>query len=173
MSDFRANTDKKRKITRTKDEKSEDKIMRTNDMGNLRNMKEYLNQGLFIDKRIDANKNKIEYYRGRAELAANIFSAEKVRGGTGARSRMEDCMCKIDELEKAVARDLEKLAVFKAKIEEIVSRVKRAEYRQVLELRYISGKTLQQVADETGYCYRHVTRLRNKALESIAPDWLD
>lgn len=142
-------------------------------MKSLRSMKEYLNQGLFIDKRIDANKNKIEYYRSRAELAANIFGAEKARGGIGARSRIEDFMCKIIELEEAVAHDLEKLAVFKAKIEEIISGIKRAEYRQVLELRYISGKTLQQVADEMGYCYRHVTRLRNKALESIAPDWLD
>ena len=40
-------------------------------------------------------------------------------------------------------------------------------YRQVLEMRYVNGLTMQEAADNLGYAKRYVERLRAKALEAF------
>ena len=134
----------------------------------MEHVKEYLTQASGVERRIEAKLYKIEYYRGLAERVTNIFSTEKVSGGVSLRSRIEDCVCKIIELEDAVAGDIYELVKLKAEAEQLIREVRQAEHQQLLELRYICCKSLEEVADTMGYSYRQVTRLHKAALENIA-----
>ena len=136
-------------------------------MNSVEKVKEYLGQVMGVENRIDTKLEKIRYYRSLAERSTNIFSTEKVNGGVSARNRMEECVCKIVELEEAARDDIWELVALKAEIEGIIRKVGRAEYKQLLELRYICSKTLEQVANDMGYSCRQVVRLHRMALQSI------
>ena len=128
--------------------------------------KEYLSQALDIDRRINAKLAKITYYRSLAKRATNTYSAEKV-SETPQRSRVEDCVCKIIELEKSANEDIDELVNLKAEIETVIRQVERSDYQQLLELRYICCKTWEQIAVDINYAIVHVWRLHGSALEKV------
>lgn len=132
---------------------------------------EYLSQALYIDRQINAKLEKITYYRNLAAKASGGFSTEKVNGKPpdGSRhSRVEYCVCKIIELEKAANDEINGLVDLKSEIEELIKKVERPDYRQLLELRYICCKKWERIAVDMEKSYVHVVhRMYPRALETV------
>jgi hypothetical protein len=122
-----------------------------------------------INMQINAKLEEISYWRHLASKAEVVFSAVKTGGGLGKnRSRVEDCVCKIADIESSLQNDMTELISLKEKAMRIIDRIDIPEYRSLLIHRYICGKKWEQVADSMGYSYVHIVhRLHPKALKKL------
>ena len=133
------------------------------------NVDDIFRQTSRINMHINAKLEEISYWRALASKADVIFSAAKTGGGgTKRRSRIEDCVCKIAEIEESLQEDMSELIGLKEKAMRIIDRIDIPEYRSLLIHRYVCGKKWEQVADSMGYSYVHtVNRLHPKALKRL------
>ena len=118
---------------------------------------------------MNAKLEEISYWRTLASKADVIFSAVKSNGSRKSRSRLEDCVCKIAEIEESLQNDMTELIGLKEKTMRIINRIDIPEYRSLLIHRYVCGKKWDQVAESMGYSYVHiVNRLHPKALKKLS-----
>lgn len=125
--------------------------------------KEYLQQGYRLARGIRFKRERILELRELAGRSTSTYSAERMSGTTG-RSRLESCICLIDEFEREIDEDLKKLS----KIQAYIAKVDHLDYRQLLELRYVDGFTWERIAEKMGYTERHVYRLHGWALQDVS-----
>lgn len=70
------------------------------------------------------------------------------------------------EIDRLKAERLERIKRYQD-IETKISGIDNEEEREALRLRYITGLTWEQVADEMGFTCRHIMRIHNEALSSL------
>jgi len=132
-------------------------------------------EGLFnraarISININAKLEEISYWRALAAKTQVIFGAVNSGGKTSrSGSRLEDCICKIADIEESLQDDISELIELKEKTMKIIDKIDIPEYRSLLIQRYVCGKKWDQVADSMGYSYVHiVNRLHPKALKKLS-----
>lgn len=128
------------------------------------NSKQYLYQAVGLDKRINSKLEQVSMLRDMATKATSTFQAERV-SGTRQRSPMENAVVKIIDLENDIDRDIDKLVDLKLELISFISRLENPTYRLLLELRYLEGKTWEEVAEIMNYDLRLVYRLHGRALQ--------
>jgi hypothetical protein len=123
-----------------------------------------------INMQINAKLEEISYWRMLASKAEVVFSAAHTGGSSRKnRSRVEDCVCKIADIEESLQADMANLIGLKETAMRIINKVDVPEYRSLLTHRYVCGKKWEQVADSMGYSYVHtVHRLHPKALKRLS-----
>jgi len=141
-------------------------IKRTAMSANIENI---FKQASRINMQINAKLEEISYWRMLASKAEVVFSAANTGGSTRKnRSKIEDCVCKIADIEEALQSDMSRLINLKETAMRIIDRVDVPEYRSLLMHRYVCGKKWEQVADSMGYSYVHIVhRLHPKALKKL------
>jgi len=134
------------------------------------NVDDIFRQTSRINMHINAKLDEISYWKALASKAEIVFSAVKTTGGPGKnRSRIEDCVCKIAEIEESLQEEMTELIGLKEKAMRIIERIDVPEYRSLLIHRYVCGKKWEDVADSMGYSYVHtVNRLHPKALKRLS-----
>lgn len=133
------------------------------------NAKEYLSQAFRLDQRINSKLGQVASLRELAtKITANIHT-EKV-SGTKQRSPMENALVKLIALEYEINSDIERLVGLKQEIMNAVTAVKSDEHRLLLELRYLSFKTWEEIAEIMNYSYRQVHRMHGEALKGVCID---
>jgi DNA-directed RNA polymerase specialized sigma subunit len=125
-------------------------------------VKEYLKQGFELARDIRLKRERIVRLREMAGHATSVSTAERV-SGTPQRSKMENCIAQIDELE----REIDAAAGIIGEIKETIRGVEDINYRNVLELRYLDGMTWEQIGDRMHYSDRWVKTLHGRALERV------
>jgi len=122
-----------------------------------------------INMCIDSKLREIEYWRAFASKADVIFSATGRSGGSGRDgSKIEDCVCKIADIEESLENDMNELIGLKEKAMNMIDKIDIPEYRNLLIQRYLCGKKWEEIAESMGYSYVHtVARLHPKALECV------
>lgn len=68
------------------------------------------------------------------------------------------------ELEMEIDRHIDQLIEVKTEIIHGIMQLSDGRYREILRLRYLSGKTFEQIAVEMNYSWRHVCTLHGRAL---------
>jgi len=138
----------------------------------INNIQEDLLETVYINLQINGKLEEISYWKEIASKAGSVFYSET---GTGSgsknkkRSKVEDCVCKIADIEDSVKQDMNRLFELKEKISEIIDKIKEPECKSLLIHRYLCGKKWEQVAEDMGYSYVHVVhRLHPKALKKIS-----
>jgi len=123
-----------------------------------------------INMQINAKLEEISYWRELASKAQTVFSPSNINSGSRKnKSRVEECICKISDIEDSLKKDMEELIELKEKSMRIIDRIDIPEYKTLLTHRYVCGKTWYQVADSMGYSYVHiVNRLHPRALKRIS-----
>lgn len=129
--------------------------------------KEYLGQAYRLDQRINS---KLEQVASLNELAMKCTSTltgmpHNPNHGT---STMADVVGKIVDLQAEINRDIDRLVDLKREMVRLIKAVDNTEYQTLLELRYLCFKTWEQIAVDMGYNVRHVYRLHDEAVASIA-----
>jgi seryl-tRNA synthetase len=128
-------------------------------------VKEYLSQAIWLDQRINSKLEQLETLRALAMRVTTNFAEQKVSGGNDVKSRMEKTVTKIIDLEKEINEDIDKLVDLKADIIGTISQVDDPTGQLLLEMRYINGKTWEEVAMDLGFDRRWVLRLHGGALK--------
>lgn len=112
-------------------------------------------------------RQEIEIMENGSLVKANVYDKIKVQGGT-VSNMVEKYAIRhhdnVGEMESKIKRlELENIPV-KAKLKVL----SKDEYRQVLTLYYLEGKSVKEVADVMGYSARHIIRLKKEALEEFS-----
>lgn len=127
--------------------------------------KEYLSQYRFLAEKLNA---KLERYQELQDRATHITPNAN---GCGSGSEISDKVGKIGTLLADISEemydDIKRLRQQYKEIEDTISQVDDDTLQILLEKRYISGKTWEQIAVEMNFCYRHTCRLHGIALREV------
>ena len=101
--------------------------------------KEYMEQARYLDMQINS---KIEQVRSLNELATRVTTvySDMPHSPNRNTSRMEETIAKIIDLESEIDRDIDALVDLKREIMRVVNSIESAEYRTILEMRYLQFK---------------------------------
>lgn len=126
--------------------------------------KEYLNQARRLDQLIDINICELNYWQ---DLSRKISSSNFEQNYSSNRNIVPPfvkCLGKIDELQKEVNSDIDRLVDLREQIELSIKSVHNPNERMVLQLRYINGQTWETIAEELHADRSTVIRWHCKAL---------
>ena len=128
--------------------------------------KEYMEQARYLDMQINS---KIEQIRNLNELAtkATTVYSDMPHSPNRNTSRMEETVVKIIDLEREIDRDIDALVNLKREIMRVVNRIESAEYRTILEMRYLQFKKWEQIALLMSTDFRWVYRMHGRALNEV------
>lgn len=128
--------------------------------------KKYLSQAFGLNQRIESKLGQIEELHDLATKATVTYS-DMPKNPNRGHSRMEDCICKIIDLESEINQDMIQLVELKKDIIGRIKAVESTELQTVLELRYLSYMRWEEIAIELGYGIDNVFRLHRNALDEI------
>lgn len=74
---------------------------------------------------------------------------------------------KLTDLEKEIYNDIDSLIMVTMKTQVAISNLANPVESLVLELRYLSNKSFQEIADETGKSMRQVFRIFDSAIDNL------
>lgn len=131
----------------------------------MMNTKDYLSQAFRLDQRINS---KLEQVASLRELAA-CTHAERV-SGTKQHSPMENAIVKVIDLEYEIDADIDRFVNLKREILGVINSVQQPEYHLLLELRYLSYKTWEEIAEMMNYSELNIHRVHLEALMVIELD---
>lgn len=125
--------------------------------------KEYFEQAMTLDKRIDS---KLEYLASLRALATKTNSSLNDVPVSGTRNvhRLEDVICKITDLENEINADIDRLVDMKREFTDLIRRMQDPRQQLLMEKRYLCGHTWEEISSEMNYDLRWVYRLHGQAL---------
>lgn len=141
--------------------------------------KEYLSKIQIYRRAILSTQLRIEELEHQASgIRAITYDRDKVQ--TSPENRIEDIMIKVDALTRKLTRQIMKYQSEVMKREKQIAELERAEYAQVLQMKYIDGMNLLQITlamrDADGgqrYSYDHVKHMHGWALNAFQKKYLN
>lgn len=131
------------------------------------NAKEYLSQAMSLDKMIDNKLEQLESLKRLSMKVTSTLQQDKVSGGNHVKSPMENAIVKVIDLRDEINDDIDRLVDLKKEILQTIHQVADLNYQLLLEMRYINGKTWDDVALALNYNSRSVFKIHGRALKEI------
>ena len=128
--------------------------------------KEYLNQAYRVDQRVNSKLHQLESLKDMATKATSTLGTEHV-SGTRNVHRLADTIDNIIALENEINDDIDHLVDLKRDVMKTLSQVHDTNCLMLLELRYLSFKSWDEIADEMDFGSRWVHILHSKALAAV------
>jgi DNA-directed RNA polymerase specialized sigma subunit len=135
--------------------------------GLLHDSEGIFSQAFRLDQRINSKLEQVATLRQLVTKATSSIHAERV-SRTRNRYPMENAIVKLIDLEHEINDDIDRLVDLKRDIVILINSVQQPEYHLLLELRYLSYKTWEEIAATMDYSYRQVHRLHGQALKEIS-----
>lgn len=128
--------------------------------------KEYLRQAYLLDQRIDS---RIEQLHSLKELALKCTSVVTgmPHSPNKGESRLEDTVTKIVDLQTEINRDIDRLVDLKRDIVQVIGEVDNPVYQALLEKRYLSFMSWEQLAGEMSISVVYAFKLHKRALAQV------
>lgn len=123
--------------------------------------KEYLYQIVYLDSRIEANREKVQRLKESAEGTTSNLSPNKVQTST-SKQKMADAVISYADLEKTIKADEEK----KQGIIDTISLLNPYE-STVLYKRYVEDKSLWVISREMKKSYSWATKVHSTGIKNI------
>ncbi len=130
--------------------------------------KQYLSQYRALDARINAKLAQAERIRQLARAAGSNGNSNGVHSSQ-PYDRIGELTANIVDLENEINGDINALVDLEREIRECISKIPNGNHRVVLELKYINGFTLRQIADKLNYSLDGIKKIHKRALESVHP----
>jgi len=118
-----------------------------------------------LDREVERLLEQKEIWFARACKVTQTIT-DMPRGGDGEDSRQK-AICKMIELDQEANVEIDKLVELRKEIKELINTVEIDDLRYLLELRYIDGKTFEEIAVLTNYCWKQTHRMHSNALSLI------
>lgn len=128
--------------------------------------KEYLEQAVYLDQRINSKLTQVENLRSLATKVTTVYS-DSPHSPAPDCQRLEKTIAKIVDLENDINKDIDTLVDLKKEITETINKIPDLRQRTILEMRYLSFRTWEQIAVALDHDIRHVYRLHGEALKQI------
>lgn len=128
--------------------------------------KEYLQQALRLDERINSKISQLESLRELATKCTSTITGMP-HNPSPSQSPMADAVCKIIDLQDEINRDIDHLVDLKRELVGVIRNVEDVECRLLLELRYLCFKSWEDIAVQMGYTARNIHYLHKQALRLV------
>ena len=125
----------------------------------------YLKQLKYLDKQIDGNILELEKWQSRAGKITTIMTG--MPGANNVSDKICDSVANIIDLNNQINTDIDKYVDLKGEILEKINIIDDDRLRNILQDRYISYWTWEEIAWKNNYSWQHVYRLHEKALDLI------
>ena len=129
--------------------------------------KEFLNQYRNAEREIAIKLDEIVRLREMATKVTQVLTPDKVKGGM--ENCREESIAKIVDMEKEIGASIDNLKKIREQVECAINAIPDANQRDVLRLRYLNGKTWEQIAVQLEFSYQWVCKLHGRALQNILP----
>lgn len=123
------------------------------------NAKQWLMRARNIDREINELLREKEDVRDRVLKITQSYTGDAVQSTKDPHK-----FDRVVELEMEIDRHIDDLVAVKTEILHGIAKLSDGRYREILRLRYLSGKTFEQIAVEMNYSWRHVCTLHGRAL---------
>lgn len=128
--------------------------------------KEYLRQVEKLDVLISNKLIEQQQWRDIAMGITANMGGERVQS-SGAKSKMADAIDRCVDMEKDIDDLVDKLIAVKKDVLQVIEKLDSAVEYNILHLRYIQGKDLQDIADYYGREYGWATTTHGRALRNV------
>ena len=115
---------------------------------------------------IKAKRLEAAFLRDLAGRATATMTAVKV-SGTRERSRVEDAVVKLVDIEDEIALRIEALTGERQRAAREIEKLKSQNERVIMQLRYLACMKWEEIAEEMGYGVQHIFKLHGEALEKL------
>ena len=95
------------------------------------------------------------------------MEAERV-SGTSQRSRVEDAVCKLVDLDAELDREIDRLTDEIQRAEYLISQLPDKRHQDVLRYRYLNGWSWEKIEEVMRYDRRWMFRLHGEGLQAIS-----
>lgn len=129
--------------------------------------KEFLKQYLKAKREIEIKSEQISDLKDLATKITQTLAPDKVKSTSD--NRLESSVSKIVDIEREIGASIDQLERTRLQVESVINSVPNVNQRNVLRLRYISGKTWEQIAVDLDFSYQWVCELHGRALQNISP----
>ena len=128
--------------------------------------KEYLEQIPVLNARINAKLSQAASVHALVDDVVHKL-ATPIQGIARNSEYVESMLNKLTDLEKEIYNDIDSLIMVTMKTQVAISNLANPVESLVLELRYLSNKSFQEIADETGKSMRQAFRIFDSAITHI------
>lgn len=134
----------------------------------IEEVKEFLNRGYRLDARIAAKQRRIEEWKQRAESITLALKPVAAFSSLPSK-KVEDAVCSIIDLQNEISEEIVALREVETEIAKFIknSSLDKTD-KTILEMRYLGGMKIEEIAVELHYAYRWVQRRLKRAIESLA-----
>jgi DNA-directed RNA polymerase specialized sigma subunit len=130
------------------------------------NAKEYLSQALYLDKRIKAKERQLDWLKEHAVYVSPHIS-DMPKTPRAHRSAMEEAVVKIVDLETEISNGITLLVQLKNSIARAIRCISSMECETILEMRYLTFMSWEEIAAQLGYSQSYIYHLHRKALSLV------
>lgn len=127
--------------------------------------KEYLMQYRLLKEQLASIEDEIEELRSEAESIS--INLDGMPHGTDISDRTGNLAVRISDMTFKAINNRDAILSKRSDIMDVLRKMNDLTQYQVLYKRYIEGKRWEQIAVETGYTYRSVTRIHGRGLASV------
>ena len=128
--------------------------------------KEYLSQAWYLDKRIKTKERQLDWLKSHAVYVSPKLT-EVPKDPSIRRSPVEEAVVRITELENEINTGISKLMRLKTEIADVIRSVNSMECETILEMRYLTFMTWEQIAAQLDYSQDYIYHLHRKALALV------
>ena len=123
--------------------------------------KEELSQFKYIRKRVDEALEEYEKYKDRATKMTSVLS-DMPKGGKSS-DKVADNAVKMADISRIYEERWLEAERYKLKVEDRINEIDEP-YRTLLHMKYVEGKTLEEISTKIGYSFDRVRHLHGIAL---------
>lgn len=128
--------------------------------------KEFLRQYLDCENRILSRQRRIAHLKEQAVSLSQTLR-ERVQS-SGTLQRQAEIMDLYMDMQAELVEEVRRFRQVQGAVRSAVEAVTDSRERDVLERYYIEGMTLEQTAEDLGYCRMQVNRIHKQAVAHIA-----
>ena len=128
--------------------------------------KEYLSQAWNIDRRINDKLAHVAQLRDMATNVSTVIS-DMSRSPSPNNQRMENIIARLTDTEEEINADIDHLVSLKLEIMNTIWQVEDENAQMILERRYHSFKSWEDIAADMSVSIRWVHKIHAKALDDV------
>jgi len=129
------------------------------------NAKEFLSRAWYLEQQVQSKLEQIERMRSLASRVTASF--DKAAGHSRNVSSMQDMIVKIMETEEELNREIDELVTVRKEIAGVINRIRAVTLRLILEKRYLSFQSMEQIGTDLYYSERWIKIKHREALDAV------
>ena len=129
------------------------------------NVKEYLEKAYGLDETINTKLETLSMLRSLLTKTTSVISG--MPQGCGDGRGLEKSIAKIVDLENEINRDIDELVDIKANIKSMIDTIKNPTQKNMMEMRYLQGKSWDEIAIELDKSRTTIFHVHNDVISEL------